>query len=628
MELQTNKNEQNTNSQQNQDLQNLEGFGLQQLKDLIKQQISDQQNDLEQKLTVEYNKKINLVNNQCSKLMQIFAPLQELIMITTDGKSMPEAITDHVMENGVIQRMENFIQELVSKEDFNQVKDSYVKKEFFEEIRENLMKGIEGVQNRLSEIDNSRQQVDSNLKNIQSMFTEKVDLSDLSKIEARLADCAPWDAVRNVYKEINLYLRKDDFSIHKAELQKTFKDIQDLLNLLVSKKDVQNELLNLKLQIMKEFEKYSKIKDCQSYRQDIQRSMGMLNNINNDHKKSFNRIDNDIVNLKRQIQNKAEDYDLNALKKQTEEYALKNDFNKLEHKVLPTIQQFERKILEFQISASQHSEIIRRYDEVISEKASKFMVTQIQTEANRTFAKNEQIQGFEEKVEQMKRFVEELSKNNEEKFEAINQQFSNEIINAIKKVLKQQQHNQNSTTHQIGDISEVYQVLNSKANRSDLERLNEQKSNKVDTEQLLNSLGVLSRQLKHMLVLFMESIRSSLANASDTVLLKENKKKFLLRQLKALAKWVMKFDPLSQTSTCLGEEQNFLQNEEGRALQEFTDQVLSDVISLQNFSLSVPPNFNVQYNRSRAKKSNLSMTQQVFNVRSIIFQYCIGYSHQ
>ena len=43
----------------------------------------------------------------------------------------------------------------------------------------------------------------------------------------------------------------------------------------------------------------------------------------------------------------------------------------------------------------------------------------------------------------------------------------------------------------------------------------------------MQSLGVLSRQLKHVLVLFMESIRGSLAG-QETHQAKENKKKFLL----------------------------------------------------------------------------------------------------
>jgi hypothetical protein len=59
------------------------------------------------------------------------------------------------------------------------------------------------------------------------LFTEKVDWKDISKIEAKIASCAPWDAVRNVYKELSMYMKRDDFEFFKLELEKRFRDIQD-----------------------------------------------------------------------------------------------------------------------------------------------------------------------------------------------------------------------------------------------------------------------------------------------------------------------------------------------------------------------------------------------------------------
>jgi hypothetical protein len=67
-----------------------------------------------------------------------------------------------------------------------------------------------------------------------------------------------------------------------------------------------------------------------------------------------------------------------------------------------------------------------------------------------------------------------------------------------------------------------------KANKSDIDRLNDIKCNKIEVELMHNSVSVLSKQFKHILVLFMESIKGSLMNAHETQIAKDTKKKFLL----------------------------------------------------------------------------------------------------
>jgi hypothetical protein len=47
--------------------------------------------------------------------------------------------------------------------------------------------------------------------------------------------------------------------------------------------------------------------------------------------------------------------------------------------------QFAKKMTDFDTSIRQESEIIRRYDEVISEKASKFQLLELKTELEKLF---------------------------------------------------------------------------------------------------------------------------------------------------------------------------------------------------------------------------------------------------
>jgi hypothetical protein len=57
----------------------------------------------------------------------------------------------------------------------------------------------------------------SDVTSIKSLFSEKVDMKEIQRIETKLAECAPWEAVRGVYKELYLYLRKDDFDLYRTE---------------------------------------------------------------------------------------------------------------------------------------------------------------------------------------------------------------------------------------------------------------------------------------------------------------------------------------------------------------------------------------------------------------------------
>jgi hypothetical protein len=82
-----------------------------------------------------------------------------------------------------------------------------------------------------------------------------------------------------------------------------------------------------------------------------------------------------------------------------------------------------------------------------------------------------------------------------------------------------------------------------------------------------------------------------------------------------LAKWILRFDPLNQNSANQGDGMDFLQEDEGRALQEFTDQILIEAVSLQNpANIKVPPNFSrYKGTRSRTKPSHFTLTASHFN---------------
>lgn len=60
-----------------------------------------------------------------------------------------------------------------------------------------------------------------------------------------------------------------------------------------------------------------------------------------------------------------------------ENLVLKADFEKLSRRVMPEMNRFKGIITDFEKSQSQHHEILRRFDEVLLEKASKTSLQQV-----------------------------------------------------------------------------------------------------------------------------------------------------------------------------------------------------------------------------------------------------------
>ena len=46
---------------------------------------------------------------------------------------------------------------------------------------------------------------------MRSLFPEKVDVKDVSRLEQKLGECATWESVRNVFKEMYTCIRREEF---------------------------------------------------------------------------------------------------------------------------------------------------------------------------------------------------------------------------------------------------------------------------------------------------------------------------------------------------------------------------------------------------------------------------------
>jgi hypothetical protein len=73
------------------------------------------------------------------------------------------------------------------------------------------------------------------------------------------------------------------------------------------------------------------------------------------------------------------------------------------------------------------------------------------------------------------------------------------------------------------DEKALQSVLALKVDKKDMERLNEIKSNKVDTENLIDSINTLNKQIQHVILILSEGLKLNIAKGDDTRQGKENK---------------------------------------------------------------------------------------------------------
>ena len=160
---------------------------------------------------------------------------------------------------------------------------------------------------RVQDIDQGRKQLANDLSNIRSTFGDKVDSKDIRLLERKVQDCAPWEAVRNIYKELSFYLKKDDFDLFKTESFLQWREVADKFEPLISKAQVAQDIGNLKGQVYLDLEKYSRVKDCQADKSDTVKMFQRAREEASEIKKTCIKLDTDISSLKRALHTKADD---------------------------------------------------------------------------------------------------------------------------------------------------------------------------------------------------------------------------------------------------------------------------------------------------------------------------------
>mmetsp|Transcript_41293 Transcript_41293/g.30363 ORF Transcript_41293/g.30363 Transcript_41293/m.30363 type:complete len:103 (+) Transcript_41293:119-427(+) len=91
----------------------------------------------------------------------------------------------------------------------------------------------------MASVEHDRQQFGSDITSIRELFKSKVDVKDFIFVSEQVSNCAPWETVRNVYKELAYYIKIDEFEKHRIQLENQIKKVDGKLEVLMKKKEAE-----------------------------------------------------------------------------------------------------------------------------------------------------------------------------------------------------------------------------------------------------------------------------------------------------------------------------------------------------------------------------------------------------
>lgn len=217
----------------------------------------------------------------------------------------------------------------------------------------------------------------------------------------------------------------------------------------------------------------------------------------------------------------------------------------------PLINGASTRLTSFIKEHTQMSEMIRRFDEVISNKVNKVALFDLEKKIRETYLKKTRIEEIEDNFLSIKKMLEnkleEVNRMNAELKRTFTAQMNQTIEELATNKLEKYDRIANEF-NKFFNQDELMKIINSKVDREDVERLTNKKAGKLEFNTSLDLIENLYSRIKHMSVMILEVTKVLLpGNASSSIKAGENintkiyRRNQLMRQAEASCKWVSDF---------------------------------------------------------------------------------------
>ncbi|CDW74827.1 UNKNOWN [Stylonychia lemnae] len=257
------------------------------------------------------------------------------------------------------------------------------------------------------------------------------------------------------------------------------------------------------------------------------------------------RIQAQFQTLSQEVKQRTTQEETSRLWKNFQTYAEYNDLKELYNKVVPEVQKFEESLLDLNRECRKTQEIVRRFDEVILDKASKQNIRELYKKLDDYVERdlfidykadnNVKFQNFNNKQAKLEESLDYLGKN-----------INKDIIQVVKKEMTQQGIKLQTGLQNPNPINltegELKGYLESKADKVDVIEIRNTKSNKQDTENSIKWIELLHKYIKNVSVLQTEIAKQMQSSSTETEQQRISKVEFLIGQCQRINNWIFKFD--------------------------------------------------------------------------------------
>lgn len=150
-------------------------------------------------------------------------------------------------------------------------------------------------------------------------------------------------------------------------------------------------------------------------------------------RKKFENLDTELSQIKGNLNNRATVKAVNDISQELKRMATKEDYQQARDK----IERFDDDLSKFKHQNETHAKILRGYDEVLSQKASKINLLDLEEKTHIQLKRIDVVGVIEAKMDNLEEVLGSLKAETEEHFDTINKTISVEILGAVKKAVKQ-----------------------------------------------------------------------------------------------------------------------------------------------------------------------------------------------
>lgn len=253
------------------------------------------------------------------------------------------------------------------------------------QANQDVSKQIRQIFGKMQDFDASQLNLEQDLSTIRCELRNKCNVGRIEQVECALADFATKTEFNKILNRLESYTSLESFNKSRISQEKHNTDAKLKMDLLASKTNLAYEVELMKEFVSESIKSNSQKRDCAKDKREFQAAIEKLSkellDLRDEHRNSKERI----RILETVITNKVEKQDFSELKAHIELLPTKEEVLKLRQFMKESVDNFKGDNEMFHKEFANHLAIIRRYDEVISEKASKHSIFQLEAKVNEMY---------------------------------------------------------------------------------------------------------------------------------------------------------------------------------------------------------------------------------------------------